>query len=59
MVLLLVQQLIAAKINGKIKNKTEIEFELGKLSIFIDENEKSDISMTGPVSNIDQINIKI
>ena len=47
----------AAKINGKIKNKTEIEFELGKLSIFIDENKN--ISMTGPVSNIDQINIKI
>ncbi len=47
----------AAKINGKIKNKTEIEFELGKLSIFIDESEN--ISMTGPVSNIDKINIKI
>jgi len=47
----------AAKINGKIKNKTEIEFELGKLSIFIDESEN--ISMTGPVSNIDQIDIKI
>ncbi len=47
----------AAKINGKIKNKTEIEFELGKLSIFIDESEN--ISMTGPVSNINQINIKI
>jgi len=47
----------AAKIKGKIKNKTEIEFELGKLSIFIDENEN--ISMTGPVSNIDQIQIKI
>ena len=47
----------AAKINGKIKNKTEIEFELGKLSIFIDESEN--ISMTGPVSNINQIDIKI
>ena len=47
----------AAKINGKIKNKTEIEFELGKLSIFIDDNEN--ISMTGPISNIDQIQIKI
>jgi len=46
-----------AKINGKIKNKTEIEFELGKLSIFIDESKN--ISMTGPVSNIDQIKIKI
>jgi len=47
----------AAKINGKIKNKTEIEFELGKLSIFIDESKN--ISMTGPVSNINQIDIKI
>ncbi len=47
----------AAKINGKIKNKTEIEFELGKLSILIDESQN--ISMTGPVSNIDQIEIKI
>ena len=47
----------AAKINGKIKNKTEIEFELGKLSIFIDESKN--ISMTGPVSNIEKINIKI
>ena len=47
----------AAKINGKIKNKTEIEFEQGKLSILIDESEN--ISMTGPVSNIDQININI
>ena len=47
----------AAKIKGKIKNKTEIEFELGRLSIFIDENKN--ISMSGPVSNIDQINIKI
>ena len=47
----------AAKINGKIKNKTEIEFELGKLSIFIDEIEN--ISMSGPVSDINQIDIKI
>ena len=47
----------AAKINGKIKNKSEIEFEIGKLSIFIDENEN--ISMKGPVSNINQIEIKI
>ncbi len=47
----------AAKINGKIKNKTEIEFELGKLSILIDESKN--ISMTGPVSNINQIDIKI
>ena len=37
--------------------KTEIEFELGKLSIFIDGNEN--ISMSGPVSNIEKINIRI
>ena len=47
----------AAKMNGKIKNKTEIEFELGKLSISIDA--EGNISMTGPVSNINQIIIKI
>ena len=47
----------AAKVNGKIKNKTEIEFELGKLSILIDESEN--ILMSGPVSNINQIDIKI
>ena len=47
----------AAKINYKIKNKTEIEFEMGKLSIFIDKDES--IFMNGPVSNINQIEIKI
>ena len=47
----------AAKINGKVNNKTQIEFELGKLSIYIDESEN--ISMSGPVSSINQINIKI
>ena len=47
----------AAKINDKVKNKVQIEFELGKLTIFIDKNEN--ILMNGPVSNINQINIKI
>ena len=47
----------AAKINDKIKNKVQIEFELGKLTIFIDENEN--ILMNGTVSNINEINIKI
>ena len=47
----------AAKINGKVNNKTQIEFELGKLSIDIDESEN--ISMSGPVSSINQIKIKI
>ena len=47
----------SAKIKGKINNKTDIEFEMGKLSISIDEKEN--ISMSGPVSNINQIDIKI
>ena len=47
----------AAKINGKIKNKTEVEFELGKLSIFIDK--KNNIHMKGPVSDIKEIDIKL
>ena len=47
----------SAKINGKINNKADIEFEMGKLSISIDEKEN--ISMSGPVSNINQIDIKI
>ena len=47
----------AAKINGKVNNKTQIEFELGKISIYIDESEN--ISMSGPVSSINQIKIKI
>ena len=47
----------AAKINGKVNNKTQIEFELGKLSIYIDESEN--ISMSGLVSSINQIKIKI
>ena len=48
---------IAANINNLIKNKTEIEFELGKLSIFIDT--KNSIHMKGPVSNIEKIKIKL
>ena len=48
---------IAAKINGFTKEKTDIEFELGKLSIFIDE--KNNIHMKGPVSKIKEIDIKL
>ena len=48
---------IAANINKLIKNKTEIEFELGRLSIFIDT--KNSIHMKGPVSNIKNITIKL
>ena len=48
---------IAANINNLIKNKTDVEFELGKLSIFIDT--KDSIHMKGPVSNIEKIKIKL
>ena len=48
---------IAANINNLIKNKTDVEFELGKLSIFIDT--KNSIHMKGPVSNIEKIKIKL
>ena len=47
----------SAKLYGKINNKRDIEFEMVKLSISIDEKEN--ISMSGPVSNINQIDIKI
>ena len=48
---------VAGNINGFIKEKTDIEFELGKLSIFIDE--KNNIHMKGPVSKIKEIDIKL
>ena len=48
---------IAANISKLIKNKTEIEFELGRLSIFIDT--KNSIHMRGPVSKIKNIKIKL
>ena len=44
-------------INGFTKTSTDIEFELGKLSIFLDE--KNSIYMKGPVSEIKEINIKL
>ena len=47
----------AGKINELIESKVEIEFALGKLSIFIDE--KNSIHMKGPVSNIQEIEIKL
>ena len=47
----------AGNINGYIKEKVDIEFELGKLSIFIDE--KNNIHMKGPVSEIKEIDIKL
>ena len=47
----------AGKINGLVKSKTDIEFELGKLSIFIDD--KNSIHMKGLVSDIKNLEIKI
>ena len=47
----------AGKLNNLTKNNTDIEFETGKLSIFIDE--KNSIHMKGPVSDIEKILIKL
>ena len=47
----------AGKINNLTDNNTDIEFETGKLSIFIDETNS--IHMKGPVSNIEKISIKL
>ena len=47
----------AGKLNSLTDNDTDIEFETGKLSIFIDE--KNSIHMKGPVSNIKEILIKL
>ena len=48
---------VAGNINGLTKTSTDIEFELGKLSIFLDE--KNIIYMEGPVSEIKEIDIKL
>ncbi|MDC3030453.1 diaminopimelate epimerase [Candidatus Pelagibacter sp.] len=47
----------ASKLNKLTDNNTDIEFETGKLSIFIDK--KNSIHMKGPVSDIEKILIKI
>ena len=47
----------AGKLNNLTNNKTDIEFENGKLSISIDE--KNSIHMRGPVSDIKKIEIKL
>ena len=47
---------VAGNINGFTKAITDIEFELGKLSIFLDE--KNNIHMKGSVSEIKEIDIK-
>ena len=48
---------VASNIIGLTKAKTDIEFELGKLSIFIDE--KNNVHMKGPVSKIKNIEINL
>tara|TARA_B110001450_G_scaffold19879_1_gene18134 strand:- start:1276 stop:2079 length:804 start_codon:yes stop_codon:yes gene_type:complete len=48
---------VAGNINKLIEKKVDIEFSLGKLSIFIDNNNS--IHMKGPVSNIKNIEIKL
>ena len=48
---------LASKINQLTNDKADIEFELGKLSIAIDE--KNVVRMKGPVSDIKDIEIKL
>ena len=47
----------AAKQNGLVNDKIDIEFSTGRLIISIDANNS--IHMKGPVSNIEEINFKI
>ena len=48
---------IASKMNGLTESNIDVEFALGKLSIFIDKNNS--IHMKGPVSDIQEIRIKL
>ena len=48
---------VASKMNGLTESNTDIEFASGRLSIFIDE--KNNIHMKGPVSDIKNIEIKL
>ena len=48
---------VAGNINGLIGKKVDIEFALGKLSIFLDKNNS--VHMKGPVSDIKNIEIKL
>ena len=48
---------VAGNIRSLVEKTTDIEFELGKLTISIDE--KNSIHMKGPVSNIEEISIKL
>ena len=47
----------AGILNNLTKNNADIEFETGKLSIFVDE--ENSIHMKGPVSEIKEISIKL
>ena len=47
----------AGKLNDLTENKTDIEFQTGRLSIFIDD--KNSIHMKGPVSDIKEIEFKL
>ena len=47
----------AGILNNLTKNNMDIEFETGKLSIFVDE--KNSIHMKGPVSDIKEISIEL
>ncbi len=48
---------VAANLEKIENSKTIVEFSLGKLFISIDESQN--ISMKGPVSKIEEININI
>ena len=48
---------VAGNINNLIEKKVDIEFKLGKLSIYIDDNNS--VHMKGPVSDIKNIEIKL
>ena len=48
---------VAGNINGLTDKNVDIEFKLGKLSIFIDE--KNSVHMKGPVSDIKNLEIKL
>jgi diaminopimelate epimerase len=48
---------VSGNINELVEKKVDIEFSLGKLSIFIDDNNS--VHMKGPVSDIVNIDIKL
>ena len=48
---------VAGNINKLVEKKVDVEFSLGKLSIYIDDNNS--IHMKGPVSDIKNIEIKL